>query len=339
MMRVALDAMGSDTCPVPDVAGAVLAAREYKDTIILVGDEPRIRAELAKHETSGLSLEVVHASETITMEDKASTVGKLKPGSSMHVGMNLVKNKQADAFVTAGNTGAALSIATLYTLKRIKGVKRPSLSTVITLNGHSIICSDVGANADCKPDWMLQFAIMSSAYARFAFKIENPRVALLANGEEESKGNELIRESARLIEASGLNFVGNVEPKDLFKGGVDVVVADGFVGNILIKTMEASTSTLVQIIRQEMLADIPSKLGGLLARPAFRRVRKAIDPFETGGAPLLGVDGVVIIGHGRSNANAIKNAIRQARTAVQGNLIAAIREGVSSTAEAASEEL
>jgi phosphate acyltransferase len=337
-MRIALDAMGSDTCPVPDVAGAVIAAREYGDTIILVGDETRVRAELGKHDTAGLSIEVVHAPDAVTMEDKPSTVGKLKPESSMHVGMNLVRDGGADAFVTAGNTGAALSIATLFTLRRIRGVKRPALSTVITLNGRSIICADVGANADCKPDWMLQFAIMARAYARFAFSIDNPRVALLSNGEEEGKGTDLIRESARLLEAADLNFIGNVEPKDLFKGGVDVVVADGFVGNILIKTMEASTSTLIQVIRGELTADLPSKLGALLARPAFRRVRKAIDPFETGGAPLLGVDGVVIIGHGRSNANAIKNAIRQARTAVQGNLIAAIREGVSSTAEPASEQ-
>jgi phosphate acyltransferase len=321
-MRIALDAMGSDTCPVPDVAGAVIAAREYGDTIILVGDETRVRAELGKHDTAGLSIEVVHAPDAVTMEDKPSTVGKLKPESSMHVGMNLVRDGGADAFVTAGNTGAALSIATLFTLRRIRGVKRPALS----------------ANADCKPDWMLQFAIMARAYARFAFSIDNPRVALLSNGEEEGKGTDLIRESARLLEAADLNFIGNVEPKDLFKGGVDVVVADGFVGNILIKTMEASTSTLIQVIRGELTADLPSKLGALLARPAFRRVRKAIDPFETGGAPLLGVDGVVIIGHGRSNANAIKNAIRQARTAVQGNLIAAIREGVSSTAEPASEQ-
>ena len=328
-MHIALDAMGSDDFPKPDVEGAVLAAREYGDAIILVGDETLINAELKKYDTANLKLSVVHAPQAVSMEDKPATVGKEKPESSMAIGMTLVKSGQADAFVTAGNTGAALAIATLYTLKRIEGVKRPALSAIIPSICSGVTLLDVGANADSKADWLLQFAIMGRIFSKNALGIQNPRVGLLSNGEEEGKGNELIREAATLLKSANLNFVGNVEPKDLLKDQVDVVVADGFVGNILIKSLEAATSMLTSQIRKELMHDLPSKIGGLLSKPAFERVRKQIDPFEIGGAPLLGVDGVVIIGHGRSNANAIKNAIRQARQAVSGNLIEAIRQGIS----------
>ena len=327
-MRIALDAMGSDNCPAPDVEGAVLAAREYGDTILLVGDKAQIDAEIAKHDTSGLDLIVKNASQTITMEDKPATVGKAKPDSSMHVGMTLVKNGEADAFVTAGNTGAALSIATLFTLKRIPGVKRPSLSAIIRLNNMNVIVLDVGANADSKPEWLAQFGVMGKIYAQSALELANPRIALLSNGEEEGKGNELVHEAFALLDQSDLNFVGNIEPKDMLSGGADVVVCDGFVGNILIKSMESATRTLVNALRDELMASPISKVGALLARPAFRRVQKQIDPFEVGGAPLLGVNGVVIIGHGRSNAKAIKNAIGQARKAVEGNVIESIRQGI-----------
>lgn len=327
-MRIALDAMGSDNCPAPDVEGAVLAAREYGDTILLVGDKAQIDAEIAKHDTSGLDLIVKHASQIITMEDKPATVGKAKPDSSMHVGMTLVKNGEADAFVTAGNTGAALSIATLFTLKRIPGVKRPSLSAIIRLNNMNVIVLDVGANADSKPEWLAQFGVMGKIYAQSALELANPRIALLSNGEEEGKGNELVHEAFALLDQSDLNFVGNIEPKDMLSGGADVVVCDGFVGNILIKSMESATRTLVNALRDELMASPISKVGALLARPAFRRVQKQIDPFEVGGAPLLGVNGVVIIGHGRSNAKAIKNAIGQARKAVEGNVIESIRQGI-----------
>ncbi len=328
-MHIALDAMGSDDFPKPDVEGAVLAAREYGDDISLIGDETLINAELKKYNTAGLKLTVVHASQSVSMTDKPATVGKEKPESSMAVGMRLVKAGQADAFVTAGNTGAALAIATLYTLKRIEGVKRPALSAIVPSIGNGVTLLDVGANADSKADWLLQFAIMGRIFSKNALGIQSPRVGLLSNGEEEGKGNELIREAAELLKNANLNFVGNVEPKDIFKNQVDVLVADGFVGNILIKSLEAATSMLTSQIRKELMTGIRSKVGGLLSRPAFDRVRKKIDPFEIGGAPLLGVDGVVIIGHGRSNANAIKNAIRQARQAVSGNLIDAIRQGIS----------
>jgi glycerol-3-phosphate acyltransferase PlsX len=329
-MRIALDAMGSDNCPAPDVEGAVLAAREFGDTILLVGDEAQIRAELRKHETAGLSLEVVHAEEAVTMTDKPAIVGKAKPRSSMHVGMTLVKEGKADGFATAGNTGAALAIATLHTLHRIPGVKRPALTAILRLPGHNIVLLDVGANADSKPDWLAQFALMGKIYAQNALGLANPRVALLSNGEEEGKGTELVQEATALIRELPINFIGNIEPKELLQGHTDVMVADGFTGNILIKTAEASTRFLLNLVRDELKSSPISMVGGLISKPAFNRVRQQIDPSEIGGAPLLGVNGVVIIGHGRSNAVAIKNAIRQARQAAQGGVIDAIRQGLAS---------
>ena len=327
-MRIALDAMGSDNAPAPDVAGAVLAAREWGDTIYLVGDESRVKAELARHATAGLNLEVVHASQTVTMEDKPGSVGKSKPDSSMHVGMGLVKDGTADAFITAGNTGAALSIATLYTLRRIEGVKRPALTGILRFAGANLIMLDVGANADSKAEWLAQFALMGKLYAQHTLNVDDPRVALLANGEEEGKGNALIHEAGALIRELPLRFIGNIEPKDVLKGEADVVVMDGFVGNIFLKSLEAATSAMAKMIREELMRTTRTKIGGALARPAFGRVAKAIDPFEVGGAPLLGVNGVVIIGHGRSNDTAVKNAIGQARKAVSGRVIESIATGL-----------
>ena len=331
-MRIALDAMGSDEYPKPDVEGAILAARAFGDTILLIGDESLIKAELQKHNTSGLSLEVVPAQDQILMTDKPGDVGKTKPNSSMHIGMRLVSENKADAFVTAGNTGAAMAIATVFTLKRIRGVKRPALSSIIKVaNGENIIILDIGANTDSKPDWLLQFAVMGKIYAQRALGLQKPRIAILSNGEEDTKGNQLIQESGLLLRKTEPLFIGNIEPKDLIRGGADVIVADGFVGNILIKSLEAMGSALTGLIREEIKSDPLSMIGGLLAQNAFRRVRKRIDPFEIGGAPLLGVNGVVIIGHGRSNANAIKNAIGQARTAVRNGVIEAIQTGLAET--------
>lgn len=328
-MRIVVDAMGSDKFPEPDVAGGVEAARTFGDTIILVGDETRIRQELAKHATTGLKIEVVHAANVVTMDDKPSIVGKSKPNSSMHVGMNLIKHGQADGFVTAGNTGAALSIATLYTLHRISGVKRPALSAVMKLPQTSVVLLDVGANADSKPEWLAQFALMGKIYAQNALNRTQPRIGILSNGEEAGKGSQLVQEASALIQAMPLNFVGNVEPKDVLKAVVDVVVIDGFVGNIFIKGMEAATSMMSTTLRESLTINAISKLGALLSRSAFTRVRQLIDPFEVGGAPLLGVNGVVIIGHGRSNAKAIKNAVGQARSAVNGRVIDTIRDGLA----------
>ena len=327
-MRIVVDAMGSDDRPVPDVEGAVSAAREYGDTILLVGPANQIEQELSRHDTTGLFIEVVPASEQVLMTDKPSVVARSKPNSSMHVGMNLVKQGEADAFVTCGNTGAALAIATLKTLRRIPGVMRPALTTLLALGGNQFILADIGANADCKPEWLQQFAIMGSIYAERVLGHSAPRVALLSNGEEEGKGNQLIKEAGLLLQETNLNFIGNVEPKEVLAGTADVIVMDGFVGNIAIKTLEAMGDLLFKMIKVELMANTRTKLGGALARPAFSSVYHQVDPFEIGGAPLLGVDGVVIIGHGRTNALGVKNAIRQARQAVTGQIIEAIREGV-----------
>ena len=327
-MRIALDAMGSDDRPVPDVAGAVLAARDFGDTILLVGDKARIEAELKKHDTSGLSLEVIHAAEVIDMDEAPSAAGKAKQQSSMHVGMRLVKDGLADGFVTAGNTGAAMVVATLHTLRRIPGVKRPALSSIISFGYHNVIMLDIGANADSRPEFLAQFAVMGDIYARKGLGLENPRVAILSNGEEEGKGCDLVHEATALFRSLPLNFTGNVEPKAVMSGAADVIVTDGFTGNIFIKTAEASLKLLSNLIRDEIKTSVLSTAGGALARPAFRRVFKKLDPGEIGGAPLLGVNGVVIIGHGSSDAWAIRNAIRQARVAAAGNVIEAIRAGL-----------
>lgn len=330
-MKIILDAMGSDNNPAPDVAGAVMAAREFGDVIVLVGDQALVERELAKYDVSGLSLEIVHAAQAVTMEDKPGQVGRAKPDSSMHVGLRLVRDGHGDAFVTVGNTGAALSIATLHTLKRTKGVYRPALSAILRFRERSVILLDVGANADCKPEWLAQFGVMGSIYAARALNRPNPQVGLLSNGEETGKGTVLVQEAAELLAKSGVNFIGNVEPKEIFTGGLDVAVMDGFSGNVMIKSMEAFGSTLFDMIREELKADLRSKVAGLFGKPAFRRVYRKVDPFEIGGVPLLGVDGVVIIGHGRSNDQAVKNAIRQARHAVDGNIVDAIRDGLNAS--------
>lgn len=327
-MKIALDAMGSDHHPAPDVEGAVLAARELGVEIFLVGDETKVQAELGRHNHQGLPLEIVHAPEAVAMSDKPGVVGRAKPNSSMHIGMQLVTDGRADAFVTAGNTGAALAIAILHTLKRIPGVHRPALGALLPFGGKAVMVLDIGANADCKAEWLAQFAVMGSLYARLALGQGSPRVGLLSNGEELGKGTVLVQEAAELLQQSGVNFVGNVEPKEILGGAVDVAVMDGFSGNVLLKSMEAIGATVFDLIRQELRADWRSKLAGLLGRPAFRRVYRQVDPFEVGGAPLLGVNGVVIIGHGRSNAFAVKNAIRQAQLAVSGRIVQAIADGL-----------
>ncbi len=330
MMRIVVDAMGSDNHPGPDVAGAVMAAREFGETLILVGDAPRIEAELAKQQTAGLSIEVRHASQQVTMTDAPSDVLKGKPDSSMHVGLQMVRDGAADAFVSAGNTGAILGIAMLRQtgVGRIAGVKRPALGVVFPTEERPLLI-DNGANAECKPEWLVQFGLMASLYITHMLDIINPRVALIANGEEEGKGNLLIKETIPLMQASGLNYIGNIEPKEFMRGVAHVGVTDGFTGNIIIKTAEAIASYMSAKLRESMKATPLTMLGGLLARPAFRQVRRRLDADEVGGAPLLGVNGVVIVAHGRANAYAIKQAVGQARRMVQNNVVAAIADGLA----------
>ncbi|MCI0394230.1 MAG: phosphate acyltransferase PlsX [Chloroflexi bacterium] len=326
-MRIVVDAMGSDAHPAPDVAGAVMAAREFGDEIILVGDQPRVEAELAKHDTTGLPLRIQHASQVIEMTDKPGEASRTKKDSSMHVGLRLVKEGEADAFVSAGNTGGVLAVATLHTLRRIRGVLRPALGVIFPIKERPMLI-DNGANADCKPEYLLQFGLMGSLYVERILGLSNPRVALLSNGEEEGKGNELIKETIPLLASSGLNYVGNIEPKEFMRGHADVGVTDGFTGNLVIKTAESVASYMSDQIREELMSNPLTILGGLLSRPAFKRIRRQLDPDEVGGAPLLGVNGVVVIAHGRSNTYAVKQAVRQARRMVEMKVVEAIATGL-----------
>jgi glycerol-3-phosphate acyltransferase PlsX len=332
-MRLIVDAMGTDERPLPDVRGAVLAARETSDTIVLVGNQPQIEQILSGEHNLPDNIEILQADEEITMSDKPSVVMKRKPGSSMHVGMRQVKDGQADAFITMGNTGAAHAIATLSTLRRIPGVRRPALTAIYPVRGKNTIFLDIGANADSRVEWLEQFAVMGNIYAQKVLGRTNPRIATLSNGEEEGKGNNLVREAQEGIRNLPLNYIGHVEPKEIMSGTADVIVVDGFVGNIFIKTFEASVKYFADITREEIMSDLPSQIGGLLTRGAFRRVKKRLDTGEVGGAPLLGVNGIVIIGHGGSDAAAVKNAIHQARMAVKGNVVEEIRLGLQQIQE------
>lgn len=323
--------MGSDGRPVPDVAGAVLAARDHKDiAIILIGDEPKIADELSKHDTTGLNITIRHAAEEITMNDKPSEVIKSKPESSIHVGIRLVRDGEADAFVTAGNTGAAMGISMLRRvgLGRIPGVKRPALGAVFPIKTRPFLI-DGGANADCRPEQLLQFGIMGSLYIERVAGITNPRVGLMSNGSEEGKGNTLIREAHDLLQASNLNFVGNIEPKDFANGAVEVAVTDGFTGNLIIKASEAIASYIKGRLREEIEASKRATIGALIARNAFNAVSADANADEVGGVPLLGVNGIVVIAHGGSSSRAIQQAIAKARLAVEHNIVEAIRDGLA----------
>jgi glycerol-3-phosphate acyltransferase PlsX len=326
-MKVVLDAMGGDHAPPVAVEGGVWAAREYGIEVILVGREEDVRRELAKHDTSGLSLPIVHASQVIEMEEHPAAAVKAKKDSSMVVGMDLVKRGEADAFVSAGNSGGVMAAA-LFRLGRIRGIKRPALSTIYPTTPGLCFMLDVGANTDCKPEYLLQFACMGVAYAERVLGIVNPRVGIVSNGEEEGKGSILVQEAYQMLKKSGLNFIGNVEGKDIPAGMADVVVTDGFTGNVIGKLSEGLAESLLYVIKEEIKKSPIATVGALLARPAFEQVRKRLDYAEFGGAPLLGVDGVVIVAHGRSNAKAIKNAVRVTKQAVEGGMLAAIKEGL-----------
>lgn len=332
-MYIAVDAMGTDAFPENDIAGGILAANEFKDTVVFVGDENLIKTELAKHDTSNCKIDILHAPEHISMTDKPSEILNSKESSSMHVALNAVKNGDVDAFVTMGNTGAAHAIATLKTVKRIRGIKRPVLTALFPVNDHKMIFLDVGANADAKAEWMQQFGIMGSIYAERVFKYDRPKVALLSNGEEDNKGNALIKETALLLQKTSLNFIGHIEPSELMTSKADVILMDGFVGNIVLKMFEATARYMGNLIREELTSNIVSSVGGLLARPALNRIRQKVDTTEVGGAPLLGVNGVLIIGHGQNSAIGIKNAIKQAHTAVESGVIQAIAESLVELSE------
>src|SRR5574341_2233887 len=330
MTRIVVDAMGSDKFPAPDVAGAVMAAREYGVEIILVGDESKIRPVLAAQNPASLPIRIVHAPEMLTMEDKGEELAlKARHGkSSMAVGMDLVKNGEADAFVTAGNTGAGM-VTALFRLGRLRGVDRPAIAPIFPTATGTCVVLDIGANPDCKPENLLQFAIMGSIYAEKARGVKNPRVGLISNGEEEGKGNELVRAATPLLKNSGLNFYGNVEGKEVIGGKVDVAVTDGFTGNVMLKSSEAVGKLIVDNIRDTIKhGSLFTKLGGLLVRPALGSIKKLLDPSEQGAAVLLGVNGIVFICHGRSDAIAVKSAVRVAKEAVEAKVLDAMKSAI-----------
>jgi len=311
---IALDAMGSDRAPKPEIEGAIQAARHYDVRVLLIGPEATVKAELERHPSAlRLPIEVVHASEYITMEDKVEAI-RAKRDSSMRVGLRMVREGRASGFVTAGNTGAAMATAKVV-LGAIPGVDRPALAAVFpTAPGTAAILLDVGANVDCTPENLEQFAVMGEVYFRAMFGKRSfaPRVGLLSIGEEESKGNELTREAFQLLKRLPLNFVGNVEGRDLYNGQVDVIVADGFVGNVALKISEGVANLVRTALKESLKATITRQVGALLSRSAFTDFKKRLDHTEYGGAPLLGVKGVCIITHGSSNANAMKIAVRVA---------------------------
>lgn len=326
--------MGGDHAPHEIIAGAVEAARAYDTiTISLVGQPAVIQAELAKHATQGLKLTIVSASQVIEMHDKPATAVRTKPDSSMVVACDLVKKGQAQAFVTAGNTGGALAAGILQ-IGRMKGIMRPALVTPFpTAQGFCTIL-DIGANADVRPEYLPQFAIMGSIYAQTVIGKPNPTVRILSNGEEDGKGSQLVIDAAKLLrETPGINFAGNVESKEIIEGAVDVVVTDGFTGNIFIKTAEATATLLQKVMRQELTSSPISAAGAFLARSGFQRMRRRIDDSEYGGAVLLGLSGLLVVAHGRSNANAIRHAIRVAKQALEADILGKIQTGIAQTIE------
>jgi phosphate acyltransferase len=332
---IALDAMGSDRAPKPEIEGAIHAARNYGLHVLLVGPDAILRAELDRHPSaSHLPITIVHASEVITMEDKAVQAVRSKRDSSMRVGLRLVREGRAAGFVTAGNTGAAMASAKMV-LGALPGVDRPALAAVFpTAPGTAAILLDVGANVDCRPHHLQQFAVMGEIYFRSIFARSfgagrTPRVGLLSIGEEDTKGNELTREAFQLLKHLPLNFVGNVEGRDLFNGHVDVIVADGFVGNVALKASEGAASLIRTVLKESLKATITRQVGYMLSRSAFSDFKKRIDHTEYGGAPLLGVKGPCIITHGSSNANAIKNALRVAAEFSEHRINESIEQGLA----------
>ena len=335
-MRIALDAMGSDTCPEPEIAAAAAAVDLFGDEIYLVGPIGQLKPRLELINANLKKIVLVDAADTITMEDKgmALVLKAKRPSSktSMAVGIDLVKTGNADAFITAGNTGGAMTTA-YFRLGMIPGAERPALAGTFPVKSGYCIVLDIGANPDCKPEHLLQFALMGSVFANKARHISNPRIAILSNGEESGKGNDLVRSTVPLLANSGLNFIGNVEGKELFGGLADVVVTDGFTGNVLLKSSEAVAKLITDTLKEQLKSNPISMLGALLAKPSLKKLKSMMDPDDVGAAPLLGVNGLVFIGHGRSNSHALVSAIRAARQSIEARVLdatqAAILESLS----------
>lgn len=327
-MKIAVDAMGGDYAPLEVVLGAIDACREYGAEVILVGIESEIKAILDKHNISGLKIEICHASEVIAMGEHPAVAVKSKKDSSLVVANQLVKKGEAAAVYSAGSTGAAMASSLLH-LGRVSGIKRPAIASPLpNFGGGVTVLLDSGANADCDPENLLQFAVMGSLYSEKVFNVAKPRVGLVSIGEEETKGNKLTLETHALLKNSKLNFIGNVEGRDALSGCCDVLVCDGFTGNVMLKMAEGLSSSLFGQIKTKMTADPLALLGGMLLKSKFREIKKQLDHTEHGGAPLLGLKGISMIGHGSSNAKAVKNAIRASINAVNGGIVERISEYV-----------
>lgn len=323
-MKIAVDAMGGDYAPKVTVEGSVLAAREGVP-VILVGDRERVEAELRNHDVEGLPISIKHAPEVVGMDESPVQAIRKKKRSSIKVCFETVKSGEANAVVSAGNSGAAMA-AGMFTLKKLNGVDRPAIAVCVPTLKDKVVLLDVGGNVDCKPIHLVQFAIMGDVYAKYVLGRERPRVGLLSNAFEEGKGNELTRLSHELIKKSSLNYIGYVEGKDVNKGDVDVVVSDGFVGNVVLKLSEGLVEAMASMLKAEIRQSLFAKIGYILARGAFKRLKKKMDYSEYGGAPLLGIDGSCIISHGASSSKAIKNAIFRASEYVNGKVNAHMTE-------------
>ena len=325
LIDIVLDAVGTDKAPEPEIRGAILACRELPVRVHLVGPEAELHDLLDEHlGNDDLPIVIHHASERIGMEEKAAQAVRTKRDSSMRVGLKLVREGQAAGFVTAGNTGAAMATAKMV-LGALPGVDRPALATPMpSSTGNPCVLLDVGANVDCKAQNLAQFAVMGEIYARTVLKIAEPRVGLLSIGEEETKGNELTREAFPLLKALPIKFIGNVEGRDIFSGQADVIVCDGFVGNVALKTSEGVGRFVRDVLRESLKRTVTAQVGALLSRRAFNEFRHRLDYREYGGAPLLGVRGICIIGHGSSNDRAIYNGIRVAYESAKAGTIQSI---------------
>lgn len=331
-MKVALDAMGGDNAPVPEVAGAVAAARAYGIEVLLVGRRSQIADELARHDTRGLALEIVDAEDVIDMHecDPARAV-RQKTGSSLVRTVALVREGRADACVSAGNTGAFMAAA-LFELKRIPGVERPAIAIVMPTPTGRVLLLDIGANVDCKPEYLAQFGVMGAVYLEHVFGTHQPRVGLLSIGEEATKGNQQVLQARPLLEQMPIRFIGNVEGKDIFADLADVIVCDGFVGNVTLKTIEGLAATISRMLREELTASPWRKLLAAGLRGAFGALRRRMDYAEYGGAPLLGVNGVCIVAHGRSSPYALQHALRVAKESVEHRVLDRLRERIAEIA-------
>jgi glycerol-3-phosphate acyltransferase PlsX len=332
MIRIAVDAMGGDHAPSAIVDGAVAAARHLDAQIALVGAAASVETALNTHaDWRDLAIEIVDAPDVIAMTEPPAAALRRKPGASIRVAADRVARGEAEAIVSAGHTGAAV-MAAYSAFGTIPGVDRPALATTIPTRSHPAVLLDAGANVECRPQHLLQFAIMGSVYARVAAGIARPRVGLLSIGEEETKGNELTREAHRLLKSAPINFIGNVEGREIYSGDADVIVCDGFTGNIVLKTSEGLVDAVEALLGEELQGTFSSQVGYLLSRRAFRRFRRRVDYSEYGGAPLLGVAGLAIVCHGRSSPKAIRNAIAMAYRFATSNFIRRVEQEISRAA-------